>query len=66
MTVDLPEVVNALGGGPLAIGLVALGFLYWRALSRIDALTDRIISMSATQSEAMNQLARQIEKATDK
>lgn len=66
MNVDLPELFNALGGGPLAVAFVGLAFLYWRLLNRNDKLVDTIIDMGDRQTEAMNNLAREIEKATDK
>lgn len=60
------DIINALGGGPGAVGLVAMGVAIWRLWNRNDTLTDRIIDMGAKQTEAMNALSREIEKATER
>lgn len=63
---DIPAIIEALGGGLPAAALLGLGFMYWRSQARNDALTDRIMDMSAEQTKAMTELARQIEKSTER
>ncbi|MFY0633688.1 MAG: hypothetical protein JXQ91_07745 [Vannielia sp.] len=66
MEIDWSELLAALGGGPSAVALIFLGWLYWRAISRNDDLTDKIIDISVNQANAMNELARSIEKVGGK
>lgn len=58
---DWQLLIDSLGGGPMAMALVGLGFLYWRSLKRIDDLTDRYIDLATTTSDAMNNLSAKIE-----
>ena len=60
---DWNQIFDALGGGPSAVGLAGLGFLYWASQKRVNELTDKIIEMSRTQTEAMNTLASRIEQS---
>ena len=60
---DWPELIKALGGGPLAVGVVAMAVVIWRLMKRNDEMVDKIIEMGARQTEALNGLARQIENA---
>ncbi len=57
------KLVLLLGGGPSALALIGLSWLYWKKSQRVDHLTDRLFDMSKEQTEAMNELARQIERA---
>ena len=59
----LQLLVEDLGGLP-ALVIVALGWQIVRVQRRNDALTDKLFEISRTQSEAMNELARQIEMST--
>jgi len=58
---DWSEIVAILGGGPFALAIVGLVWDRVRLAKRNDDLVDRIITMSATTSAAMNDLSRQIE-----
>lgn len=58
---DWQELLTALGGGPLAVAALGLAFVIWRLMQRNDALVDRMLDMSAKQTEALNALAKQIE-----
>lgn len=58
---QLPGLIDQLGGGPLAVAFAGLGFMYYRSVKRNDELVDRIIDLSAKGSDAMNELARNIE-----
>lgn len=66
MDIDWAELLAALGGGPSAVALIFLGWLYWRSIKRNDDLTDKIIEISINQANAMNELARSIERAGGK
>ncbi|MFG6637184.1 hypothetical protein ACGYJ8_14590 [Sulfitobacter sp. 1A12126] len=55
---DWSEFLQALGGGPLAVGLLALGFVTWRVLNwnREDAKEHNatIVKMQREVTEAMH------------
>lgn len=66
MNIDLMQIVAELGGGPGALIIVGLGIFGWRKDRRADQLTDKFISAIHSQNEAMNNLAREIERANQK
>lgn len=66
MNIDFMQIVAELGGGLSSMVIVGLFFLFLRKSNRVDQLTDTIISMGQSQTEAMHDLSRQIEKADQK
>lgn len=40
------EIIKELGGGPMAVGTVALAFLFWKERQRSNGLVERLIEKS--------------------
>lgn len=58
---QISPLLDILGGGPLAVAFVGICFMYYKSIQRGDRLVERILDMSKGQSDAMNELSKQIE-----